>query len=105
MQEHTVAVDIGDLQGPAFGEAQPAGVDRGETDPMAEHVDTGQGASDLLAAQDGGQGLHPFGLEQTDGGPVSLQGLLIEELDAAEGNGAGHPRPAAHIGAEEAILS
>jgi len=37
-------------------------------------------------------------------GPVSLQGLLVEELDPTEGNGTGHPRPAADIGAEEEIL-
>jgi len=66
VQEQAVAVDIGNLQGPAFGQAQPAGVDRGQADPMAEHVDARQSSTDLLETQDGGQGRDPLGLEQTD---------------------------------------
>jgi hypothetical protein len=48
--------------------------------------------------------LHPLGLGQTDGGPAPPEGLLIEELDPAEGDGAGHAGPAAHIGAVEEVL-
>ena len=104
VQEHPVAVDIGNLQGPAFGQSQPAGVDGGQTDAMAEHVDAGEGSTHLIEAQDRGQGLDPLGFEQTNGGPVPLEGILIEELDAAEGNGTGHPGPAGDIGAVEEIL-
>ena len=104
MEEHAVAVDVGDLQGSAFGQSQPAGVDGGETNPMAEHVDAGEGLSDFIEAQDGGQGLDPLGFEQTDGGPVPFEGVLIEELDSTESNGTGHPRPAGDIGAVEEIL-
>jgi hypothetical protein len=50
VQEHPVAVDIGNLQGPAFGQSQPAGVDGSQTDPMAEHVDAGEGFPDLIEA-------------------------------------------------------
>ena len=104
VQEHAVAVDVRDLQGPAFGQSQPAGVDGGQTDAMAEHVDAGEGSSDLTKAQDRGQGLDPLGLEETNGGPIPLESMLIEELDSTEGNGTGHPGPAGDIGAVEEIL-
>jgi len=104
VQEHAVAVDIGNLQGSAFGQSQPAGVDGGQADAMAEHVDAGEGSADLIEAQDGGQGFDALGLEETNGGPVPLQGMLIEELDSTEGNGTGHPGPSGDIGAVEEIL-
>ena len=99
-----VAVDIGNLQGSAFGQSQPAGVDGGQADAMAEHVDAGEGSSDLTKAQDRGQGLDPLGLEETNGGPIPLESMLIEEFDSTEGNGTGHPGPAGDIGAVEEIL-
>ena len=83
VEKHAVAVDIGDLQGPSFCQSQAAGIDRGQADAMAEHVDACEGAPDLLDAQDSGQGFDALGLDKTDGGPVPLQGILVEELDAA----------------------
>jgi len=65
---------------------------------------TCKGSSDLLEAQDRGQGLEAFGFKETDGGPVPFEGLLIEELDPTQGNGTGHPGPAGDIGAKEEIL-
>jgi len=70
---------------------------------MAEHVDAREGAPDLLPAQDGGEGLHPLGLGEADGGPVPPEGLLVEELDPTQGDGAGDAGPAAHIGAVEEV--
>ncbi len=40
-----------------------------------------------------------LGLEKVDGGPVHLEGVLMEELDPAKRNGAGHSGPTGHIGA------
>jgi hypothetical protein len=76
----------------------------GETNPMAEHVDGGECSANLFDAQDGGEGFDPLGLEETHGGPVPLEGVLIEEFDAAQGDGAGHPGPSGDIGAIEEIL-
>jgi hypothetical protein len=72
---------------------------------MAEHVDAGEGFSDFIEAQDCGQRLNPFGFEQTDGGPIPLEGMLIEELDAAEGDGTCYPGPSGDIGAVKEILA
>ena len=105
VEKHAVSVDIGNLQGPALRQSQAAGVNRGQTDAMAEHVDACKGASDLIEAQDAGQGFDALGFDKTDGGPVLLQGIFVEELDSTEGNGAGHAGPAADIGAEKEILS
>ena len=91
VEKHAVAVDIGNLQGPAFGQSQAAGIDCGQADAMAEHVDACEGASDLIDAQDGRQGLDTLGLDKTDGGPILPQGILVEELDSTEGDGASHP--------------
>jgi len=43
VEKHAVAVDIGNLQGPAFRQSQAAGIDCGQADAMAEHVDAGEG--------------------------------------------------------------
>jgi len=104
MEEHAVAVDIGDLEGSAFGQAQTAGIDGGEANPMSEHVDAGEGSSDLLEAQYSGEGFDPLGFDKPDGGPVPFEGVLIEEFDAAQGDGAGHPGPSGDIGAIEEIM-
>jgi len=50
VEEHAVTVDIGNLQGPAFQQSQAAGVNRGETGTMAEHVNAGEGAPDFIDA-------------------------------------------------------
>ena len=71
---------------------------------MAQHVDAGEGSANFIQAQDGGKGLDPLGLDKADGGPVPLEGLLVEELDPAQRNGAGHPGPTTHIGAVQEIL-
>jgi hypothetical protein len=46
-----------------------------------------------------------LGLDETDGGPILPQGVLVEELDSTEGDCAGHPGPAADIGAVEEVIT
>jgi hypothetical protein len=58
---------------------------------MAKHVDAQKGSSDLLEAQDIGQGFDPPGLDRAYGSPVPLEGLMIEELYPTQGNGAACP--------------
>jgi hypothetical protein len=53
---------------------------------------------------DNGQQVALLGLDETNGGPVPLEGMLTEEFDSTEGNGTGHPRPTRDIGAVEEIL-
>jgi hypothetical protein len=71
---------------------------------MPEHVDRAQGSANLIDAQYGRQRLDPLGFEKPYGGPVSPEGVFIEELDATEGDSTGDPGPSGHIGAVEEIL-
>ena len=88
-QEHPGGVQIGNLQAPAFIQTQGAGINGGQAGPINGRAHGAQNLLDFLAAQDHGQ-LVGFGrAEQFEAGPVSLEGVLEEEFDGAQGDGGG----------------
>ena len=82
-------VDIGDLKMGAFLKPQPAGVDGGEAGAVERQADTAKDRSNLFRAQDHRELLLPGGPNEGESAPLSLEGFLIEELDATKSNGAG----------------
>ena len=89
----------------ALLEAQATGVNRGEADARAEQAGTAEHRSHLFEAQDHGQFLLARGADNAEGGPVSVEGVLEEELDATQGNRARAPRVLLDILDVEEILS
>jgi len=90
VQEGAFAVDITDLQAQALAQAQAAGVDRGQSDPMVEGFDAAQDLTDLGGGEDDGEFELGSGASELEfGGPGTLEGFLPEELDGAEGLGGG----------------
>ena len=83
------AVDVGDLQMGAFLQAQAAGIDRRQTDLVAWQSDATENLAHFRQAEDDGQFLLRRWAHQAEGGPLSLQRALKEELDTADGDGHG----------------
>ena len=83
------AVDVGDLQMGAFLQAQAAGVDGGQTDLVARQSDAAENLAHFRAAEDDGQFLFRRRAHDVEDGPVSVERLLVEEPDAADGDGHG----------------
>ena len=90
VQEHTTGVDVAHLQANAFVQAQAAGVDGGQADPMVKEGDMIEQAAHFGGREDDGQFELEVGAGQLDfGGPGPPEGFLPEELDGTEGLGGG----------------
>jgi hypothetical protein len=87
MEHHAGAVDLSDLQGGPFLEAQATSVDRGETDAIAWQAETAEHTPDLLATQNDGEFLLLGRADEVQGRPGTLHSMLIEKLDSTEGDG------------------
>jgi hypothetical protein len=77
-------IKMWDLQMGALLQAQTTGVDRGEADSVAGSSDTAEHPSNLFKAEDHRQFLLAWCSNKAEGGPVSVEGMLEEELDAAK---------------------
>jgi hypothetical protein len=84
VKQQASAVDLWDLKMGAFLKAQTAGVDRREADPVAQESDTAEKLSNFFDAEDDWKLFLAWGANKGEGGPRSAEGLLEEELDAAE---------------------
>ena len=90
VQEHAFGVDVADLQAQAFAQAQAAGIDQGQADPVIEGDDAGQDPAHFGGREDDGQFELGIGPDQFQFvGPLAAEGFLPEELDRAEGLGGG----------------
>jgi hypothetical protein len=89
MEDHARAIDILETKMGCFLQAEPTGVDRGEASPVAGKSDGVKNHSHLIDAEDGWELLLARGANQGEGGEVSVEGLLEEELDGADGDGGG----------------
>jgi len=87
VEQHAGAVDVADLQASAFGEAQATGVDRGQAGAVGRDADLLEDRVDLLSAQDHGETFLLLGSDDVEDAPCTLEGLFVEELDAAQGDG------------------
>jgi hypothetical protein len=92
VDQHARTINMWDLQLGALLQAQPTGVEGGEADAVAEPSDTAENRSHLFGAQDHWQFFLARGADEGEGGPVSVKGILEEELDATPCNRARAPR-------------
>ena len=105
MEEHTGAVHILHPEVDTLVQAQAAGVDGGQAGAIALQADQVKDAAHLFDAEDDRQLLFPLGADELDRGPVASAGVVVEELDAAQGDGDGRPRVLLEIGEVEEILA
>jgi len=84
---------VGNSQEQTFTESEATGINRGQTDPVDGRAHARENRLDFLPAQDHGQFLFPGRAQEFETGPVTLEGVLEQELDGAQsdgGGGAGH---------------
>ena len=92
VQEHAFRIDIADLEPHAFAQPQAAGVNGGQADAMIQGGHQGQKAADLVGGENDRQLELGVGAGQFHfGRPRAAQGFFPEELDGADGLGAGLP--------------
>ena len=85
MQDHPVAVDVGDLEPQGLAESQPRGVARGENHAVLGTRHAVEESNDLFGAQDDRQRLAALRQRQGVDRPVSLERDLIEETQGRHG--------------------
>ena len=103
MDKHAVFVDVRYLD--AFLESEAQGVDSAQADPVVEHFDGPEDSFDLIATEDDRQLFFLFGTDKGEGCPFFFEGLGVEELNAAQGNGRGGSGPFSDILVVEEIPS
>lgn len=86
VQEHALGVDVADLKIQAFAQAQAAGVDQAQGDPMIQGRDLGENAAHFAGGEDDGQLELGLGADQNQFvRPLSAQGFLPKEFDGTNG--------------------
>jgi len=88
-QEHALGVQVSNLQAAAFVETQTAGIDGRQADAVDGRAHTTENLLHFLPTQDHGQFFGLGRAQQFEDGPVSLEGVLEEEFDGAQGDGGG----------------
>ena len=88
VEEHPLRIDGADFQRQAFAQAQAAGIDRGQGDPMIQSGDRGENLAHFSGREDHGQFELGLGANQDQFvGPLAAQGFLPKEFDRANGLG------------------
>ena len=98
------AVDVTDLEVSAFLQAQSTGIDGGETSPIAKQSDLRENLSHFFPAEDDGQLLFSRRAHQLERGQRTLEGVLVEELQAAQGDGGAAAGPVLDVLDVEKVL-
>ena len=90
MQEHASGIDVGHLEAQTFAQPQTAGVDGAEADALVQQGNFGQNKADLAGGKYDGELELGIGAGQFHFvGPRTVESFLPEELDGANGLGAG----------------
>ena len=90
VQEHAFGIDVADLEPQAFAQTQAAGVDGGQADPVVQGGNVSQDAAHFTGGEDDWQFELGIGAGQFHFvGPGAAEGLFPEDLDRADGLGAG----------------
>ena len=105
MEEHAGAVHILHPEVDTLLQTQAAGVDGGKAGAIAFKADQIENAAHFLDAEDNRQLLFPLGPDEFDRWPIAPAGVVVEELDAAQGDGDGCPGVLFDIGEVEEILA
>ncbi len=104
VDQHALALDVGDLQVERLLEPQPAGVDGGEEGVVVRRLHTPEDASDLFHAEHGGEAVLVLRPQDVEDVPVALKDVLVEETDAAVADPHGLGRPTADVLAMEEVV-
>ena len=67
----------------ALLQAQSTGVNDGQAHSIAQQLEVRQNGAHFFDTEDDRELLLPWGAHKGQGGPFPLEGVLIEELDAA----------------------
>ena len=90
VEEHALGINVADLQAQAFAQAQAAGIDGDQADAMIQGGDGGQDAAHFRGGEDDGQFELGIGADQFQlVRPRAMESFFPEELDGADGLGAG----------------
>ena len=91
VQEHALRIDVADLQAQPFAQAQTAGINGAEADPMIQGGDAGQNAAHLGGREHDGE--FELGVGQAGPAPTALRAKRLGSrrslVDGADGLGAG----------------
>jgi hypothetical protein len=99
------AVDIRNPKMSSLLKAQTAGIDGREAGPVALKPDEAENLENLIMAENNGKLLLAGRANQVKSREVSVENLLEEELDAAQGNGRGRAGEFLDILEKEKVLS
>lgn len=84
MNDHALAVDIGDFESGAFGEPKSAGVDGQQTDSINWKADTFEDTPNFIPGEDNREPTFGLWSDEVEGRPLTAEGLGVEEFDAAD---------------------
>lgn len=90
VQEHALRIDVAHLKTQPFTQAQAAGVDGAQTNPMIQSGDSAENAAHFASRKHDGQfelGIGPSQFQFL--GPEPFEGFLPEQFDGADGLSAG----------------
>lgn len=93
MEQHPFTVNVFNLQSQTVAQAQAAGIDRGQTDPVIQRLDRTEDLADFRCREHDGEfevGIGPDHLDFL--GPGAAEGFLPEEFNGAQGLGGSLPR-------------
>ena len=89
MYEHAVGVNIADLNPGAFANAEAAGVDSAQAGPVPKDANGTQYPTHFFLTEHHREFLLMWRANQREGWPITLEGVGVEELEAAHGQCAG----------------
>lgn len=90
VEEHTLGIDVIDLQSQTFTQTQTTGVDGGQSDAMIQGLDEVEDAAGFGSGEDDGEFKVRIGTGQLHfGGPGSTESFFPEQFDGADGLGSG----------------
>jgi len=93
VNEHSLSVNVGDLQVQRFLQTEPAGVNCRKERIVVEGSDMSQDLEDYGLAQNTGQPSFLLGSQNGKELPIALKDKLIVELDARVADAQGFGRP------------
>jgi hypothetical protein len=82
MDDHTLRVDVGNLQVEGFVEAETQTINSGEVDLIVQGSGGVEEPPDFFHTEDGRETVCGLGADEREGMPVTLEDVLEEELDA-----------------------
>jgi hypothetical protein len=92
MSEHAGTVNVRHVEVGALWQAHTTGGESRQTGPIAQQLQVRSKGVHLFDTEDNRELLLAGGTHKGQGGPRALEGVLGEELDTAQGNGAGTTR-------------